>query len=279
MIALKKILIPKHVKPYHFLLSMSFFPLFLIWGTLAPALAGEVTLSWDPNNEKDLAGYRIYKRTLPSLDYGSPISVGLTGTPSAPSKVITGLPEDVTVGFAVTAYDTSGNESAPSVEKTITLAPGCSPPSPKSEIRINFQPNTAKIPSGYTNDSGELFTACRGYGWSTSLTNQAIDRNKNSDQRLDTFLFVNSNSSSTWNINLPTGQYLISLASGDAGAQAGPLSVSLEGLPIFQNLIAPKNSYLSFTNLPIPITDGNLTIKLGTASGKSILNYIIIRPM
>ena len=40
---------------------------------MSSAFAGEVTLRWDANNEQDLVGYKVYKRMLPSLDYGYPV--------------------------------------------------------------------------------------------------------------------------------------------------------------------------------------------------------------
>jgi len=36
--------------------------------------AASITLLWDAHNEQALVGYKIYKRLLPSLDYGSPVS-------------------------------------------------------------------------------------------------------------------------------------------------------------------------------------------------------------
>ena len=50
--------------------------------------AGSVSLSWDANSESDLAGYNIYKRILPSPEYGSPISSELPPIPSSPKKII-----------------------------------------------------------------------------------------------------------------------------------------------------------------------------------------------
>lgn len=240
--------------------------------------AANVTLTWSPNSESDLAGYRIYKRILPSSDYGGPIFSGWPSNPSSPSKVISSLPADKTLGFVITAFDTSGNESAPSQEKQITLSSPCTPPSPAESIKINFQPTTASIPSGYIKDDGSAYTSCRGYGWTTTLTSQTHDRNANSDQRLDTFVFSNPNTASTWNLDLPNGNYLVSLASGDASVNAGPITVILEGLPLFYNRTTNRNTFLSFTNLPITVTDGNLTITLGAASGSSLLNFIAITP-
>jgi hypothetical protein len=79
------------------------------------ASAADVTLAWDPNQESDLEGYGVfYKKGSngPPYDLGGYVSVGELSDADAPTFTITGLQQDATYYFAVTAYDTSGNESA-----------------------------------------------------------------------------------------------------------------------------------------------------------------------
>ena len=79
------------------------------------AHSAEVTLTWDPNTEPDIAGYKIYYETESS---GPPYNgTGLTEGDS-PIDVenqteftLHGLTEDVTYFLAATAYDTEGLES------------------------------------------------------------------------------------------------------------------------------------------------------------------------
>ena len=63
------------------------------------------SLTWGPNTDTDLAGYKVYVGTS-SRVYGSPINVG-----NLTSYAITNLGVGSTYYFAVTAYDSSGNES------------------------------------------------------------------------------------------------------------------------------------------------------------------------
>jgi Fibronectin type III domain len=74
---------------------------------------GTVTLSWSANSESDLAGYKIYYGTS-SGEYtasGSPTVIGkVTG------YTVTGLQRNTTYFFALSAYDSAGNESALSAE-------------------------------------------------------------------------------------------------------------------------------------------------------------------
>ncbi|MFY9268167.1 MAG: fibronectin type III domain-containing protein [Candidatus Manganitrophaceae bacterium] len=69
------------------------------------AFSADATLIWNPNSESDLAGYKVYYGTS-SRNYGAPINVGNKTT-----HTITGLVDNQSYYFAVTAYDTSGNES------------------------------------------------------------------------------------------------------------------------------------------------------------------------
>jgi len=85
--------------------------------------AGEVIVSWDPNSEPDLLGYKIYYGTS-SRNYTSVKEAG-----NATCDTISGLSEGVEYFFAVTAYDTAYNESDFSVEvSTIIKVNDVEPP-------------------------------------------------------------------------------------------------------------------------------------------------------
>jgi hypothetical protein len=72
-------------------------------------------LSWDANTEEDLAGYKVYIGTA-SRAYGPPVDVG-----NVTSFKVLNLVRAQTYYFAVTAYDTSGNESGYSTEVSKTI--------------------------------------------------------------------------------------------------------------------------------------------------------------
>lgn len=80
--------------------------IFLLWLLLPqPAQSEDVVLSWDANQEPDLAGYRIYYGTA-SGSHSVKIDVGKIN-----SYTLTHLETGRTYYFSATAYDTSGNES------------------------------------------------------------------------------------------------------------------------------------------------------------------------
>src|SRR2546429_5360054 len=70
----------------------------------------KATLTWDPNVESDLAGYKVYVGTAAGT-YGAPVDVGKVTT----FEVIN-LASGQTYYFAVIAYNTSSQESGRSNE-------------------------------------------------------------------------------------------------------------------------------------------------------------------
>ena len=81
-----------------------------------PGMAATVLVSWNANTEEDLAGYKVYYGTQ-SGQYGTPIDVGNTTSYQG------SVPDDgATYYVAVTAYDTSGNESDFSEETSIYIS-------------------------------------------------------------------------------------------------------------------------------------------------------------
>jgi hypothetical protein len=75
----------------------------------------KVKLDWADNAEGDLAGYRVYRRSSDGTWPSSPLA---SATVSAFTN--TGLKNGTTYTYRVTAYDGSGNESAPSAAVAAT---------------------------------------------------------------------------------------------------------------------------------------------------------------
>jgi fibronectin type 3 domain-containing protein len=85
---------------------------------LSTAEAAYLDLAWSPNEEPDVAGYRIYYGTM-SGEYINFVNVG-----AATSYRLGNLLEDVMYYIALTAYDAAGNESDYSEEVSGVGAPG-----------------------------------------------------------------------------------------------------------------------------------------------------------
>ncbi len=79
------------------------------------ATTNSATLTWVPNTETDLAGYKIYVGTQSGV-YGDPIVLGRVNTYQVANLVV-----GTTYFFCITAYDNAGNESSRSVEVTKSI--------------------------------------------------------------------------------------------------------------------------------------------------------------
>jgi hypothetical protein len=79
-----------------------------------PPTNGTATITWTANSEKDLAGYKLYVGTSSGI-YNRTMDVGKVTSYSI------ALPKGSTYFFALTAYDSSGNESGRSAEVSRTL--------------------------------------------------------------------------------------------------------------------------------------------------------------
>ena len=84
----------------------------LLWST--SVLSADVTLAWDPNSEPDLEGYGVYFRKGtpgPPYDLAGNLALADLTNSYAPFFIVSGLEKGFKYYFAVTAYDTAGNES------------------------------------------------------------------------------------------------------------------------------------------------------------------------
>jgi len=108
--------------------------------TLLPGRLGAstLTLAWDPNTEDDLAGYNVYYG-IQSGDYDSVIDVG-----NVIQYMVSDLEPETQYYFAVTAYDTSGNESGFS-EEVDSITSEDPPPEPSFELVMVISPNGGEI--------------------------------------------------------------------------------------------------------------------------------------
>jgi hypothetical protein len=77
----------------------------ILFVSITNSFAAQVTLTWNTNNEDDIAGYIIYYGSS-SRNYNSIVEVG-----NRTSYTIPNLVDGNTYFFALTAYDINGNES------------------------------------------------------------------------------------------------------------------------------------------------------------------------
>ena len=144
--------------------------LFLLLFLAIPALlftavnadAQQVTLAWNACTGSNVAGYNVYYGTV-SGTYAYYQNAGNTT-----SYTVTGLSPGATYYFAVTAYDSSGDQSADSNQVSYTV------PSGSGSCTYSISPASASVGAGattgnisVTTQSGCTWTATSGAPWMT----------------------------------------------------------------------------------------------------------------
>ena len=182
-------------------------PPFSPQGVAGKIANNDIVLTWKANSESDLAVYRVYYGAS-SRNYGLPIPINGT------KYSISGLNNNATYYLAVTAVDTSGNESgysSPEIQKTVmpetiipetdTQAPSVSIGYPTSGSSYDTTTSSVGIRGTASDDKGVTEVA-----WSNSRGGSGTASGTN-----------------TWNatdINLGEGENLITVTATDAEGNA-----------------------------------------------------------
>jgi PKD repeat protein len=149
-----------------FLLTIVIVTLFSAFFYSQSVSAAQVTLAWDPNNESDLIGYKLYYKTGTSgppydgtgaTDGDSPVLLQMENLtdPTNPEYTIYALDETATYFFTITACNGSGNESGYSNEVSYTplnQPPMASftvnPASGQAPVNVVFDATASNDPDG-----------------------------------------------------------------------------------------------------------------------------------
>jgi predicted phosphodiesterase len=164
------------------------------------------------------------------------------------------------------ATDARGASMRDTVLVTATAAPDDGGDGGGDAIaRINFQPSTFALPSGYTADSGKLFDAVRGSGWSASLKTEA---HVYSDPRLASYVYITNTSAATWDLVVENGNYAVTLVAGSP-AFTGLHRVEVEGAVAIANIATGSGGFVTVTDLPVTVADGRLSVRIGGIAGST----------
>jgi glucose/arabinose dehydrogenase len=149
-------------------------------------------------------------------------------------------------------------------------------------VRINFQPASALVPSGYLADGGLVF-ASRGngqtYGWTLDNTAQARDRNASNspDQRYDTLTYLQGagNPDAIWEIAVPSGTYRVRVVSGDPLSYNSVFRTTVEGVLTVSGTPTTTTRWIEGT-ATVTVTDGRLTVRSGSGASNNKLCFLEI---
>ncbi len=163
-----------------------------------------------------------------------------------------------------------------------------------AQFKINFQPLTATLPTGYLKDSGEKYSTARGYGWVTQaslssathtpldISDNARERNRTGvDQRLDTLLHMQfpNTAAAAWEYALPNGTYSVSVSVGDqpngSGRYDSNHSIRIENVTAINRFQGNAKQEYQLATTKVNVSDGRLTVDaIGGTNTK--INYLEI---
>ncbi|QBR91705.1 putative Ig domain-containing protein [Nocardioides euryhalodurans] len=186
------------------------------------------------------------------------------------------------------------------------------PPPPGDAVKVNFQSETAPVPSGYVRDFGQAYGARNDagqgsgltYGWVNAQTGAAEarvgtgrDRDLNPDQRLDTLMHMqyqqqgspncttNSCTTGAWEMSVPDGSYQVTVGVGDPATNQDPEAhqVRAEGVPVLAQPHVPTGAagtagHHAQASQVVSVTDGRITID-PTGGTNTKINYVEVLPV
>ena len=196
--------------------------------------------------------------------------------------------------YAITMefYEDTGNATArllwssPSTPKAVVpnarLFPGA--PAAPTEIRVNFQLNSAPVPAGYLKDGGQAYGDRgngRTYGWNVDNSAQMRDRNSpvSPDQRYDTLAYMQrpANPDAVWEISVPNGTYLVHAVAGDASFFDITYRLAVEGVLTVSGTSNSAARWVEGT-ATVTVSDGRLTIRSAAGATANKICFVDITP-
>jgi len=168
----------------------------------------------------------------------------------------------------------------PSVARIVRIS-GAAPPPPAFAAKVNFQPASAPVPSGYLVDGGAAY-GNRGnghtYGWSRDMSSTARDRNaaNSPDQRYDTLVQMQkSNRNASWEIAVPNGSYQVRVVAGDPSRIDAVYKLNVETVPAING--TPTSATRWFDNsVTVTVGDGRLSVTNAAGSSNNKICFIEI---
>ena len=166
---------------------------------------------------------------------------------------------------------------------------GVERPGSSFPVRVNFQLIHSFVPlHGYEIDEGKKYQPWRGYGWDTGLCGEDLafqrracvdpDAKDTAEQLRETYVFTQGGKA-TWRIDLPNGDYLVSLCWGDPDRDRPPQTVTLQG-----NVAAESSrwmrpgEFVTAERIPVSVRDGRMVMELvpRAPNHPGIINHLVI---
>lgn len=142
-------------------------------------------------------------------------------------------------------------------------------PDPCGPLRLDFAPASSAVVPGYLRDSGAPFDPAAGRGWSGTLpTRERIGPNP---PERNTFVF--SQSPQRLTVEVPNGDYLVTLSAGDAQYAQGPHRIEVNSRLVVNGVRTPAGEFLEGRER-VEVRNGRLEVRIGGTAGNTLLNTL-----
>ena len=282
----------------------------VLLGYIGAAQALDVTLSWDPNSETDLAGYKVYYGTSSGGPYNgtgsnsgsSPITVPLnTLAASNPEFTVRNLPTG-TYYMVVTAYDTGNLESGFSNQVSASSVPtqyqltagvtggnGAISPTSGSYNAGTVVTLTATPASGYrvlswtgTNNNSSTSTSNTVTMSANQTVRVSFEQIPNGTPTISSFTVGGQNGASAVYSNSATRQISIRIAASDDVALSQYLILDNQSDPTgktFYNIPGAGQKTADFTiSFALNNSDGNRTLYAWVKDAQGVISPAASKP-
>ncbi len=155
------------------------------------------------------------------------------------------------------------------------------PVSSRFAAKINFQPLSAPVPTGFVVDTGTVYGS-RGssftYGWETTLSAaNVVERRagRSQDPRYDTFVQMQAGGSHAWEIAVPNGPYSVLIGAGDPSFANGFYQIAAENVVLINGSPPAADQWLEGVGTVV-VTDGRLTLSSGPGAISNRIDFVEI---
>jgi len=140
------------------------------------------------------------------------------------------------------------------------------------EFKFDFQPSGSPVQAGFIEiNKDDLYALVPGYGWSSAVDNDGDRGGAYTDLERD---FVYDNDDRMFNVNLPNGDYTVTVYLGDKGAFAhDDMYVDAEGGPWDLSDVDTAAGEVKILSFDITVSDGQLNI-LFRDNGGADVNWV-----
>lgn len=145
------------------------------------------------------------------------------------------------------------------------------------ERLVDFAPIHGMTEAGYFHDTGEPFVEDRGYGWLLPAGNRLNTRARFCPGvPLKQRSLALAEEAVTWELELPAGDYAVSVGVGDCAMARGPQFVTVEGIVAVNGETTAAGETL-VREVNARVLDGKLTVQAGGGGGVTALQYLTAR--